>query len=98
MKRKKIELCESGETLKREREIQLLINIIEPDPEYQPDFISDKATFLDVTAQDDNITISRLEYYFKSEIPAPLMMPLWKYVDFIKKKYPRWPEEWPLEN
>lgn len=98
MSNNKIESCDTYETQKREREIQLLINIIEPDPEYQPTFISDEATFLDITAQNDKITKSRLEFYFKGELPAPLHTPLWKFVDLIKTHFSGWPEEWPIEN
>ena len=94
----KLEDAESIETKRREREIQLLINVIEPDPEYQPFFISDLATFLDVTAQSEETTISRLEFYLKGEIPAPLKTPIWKFVDILKAKFPIWPEEWPVEN
>ncbi len=95
---KQIEYAEDFESKKREREIQLLINVIEPDPEYQPFYISDEATFFDVTVQDESLTKSRLEFYLKGELPAPLLTPLWKFVDLIKKRYPEWPEEWPVEN
>ena len=94
----KIENCDAYETQKREREIQLLINVIEPDPEYQPIFISDEATFLDVTGKKKELIESRLEFYLKSELPASLNTPLWKFVDILKIKYSGWPEEWPLEN
>ena len=40
----------------------------------------------------------RLEFYLKSELPASLNIPLWKFVDILKIKYSGWPEEWPLEN
>lgn len=90
--------ADSHETEKRKREVQLLINVIEPDPEYQPIFISDLASFYDVTAQDDNITRSRLEFYLKGELPWSLGTPIWRFVDLIKARYPGWPEEWPAEN
>ena len=47
-----IEFYPTDKVDNRKREIQLLINIVEPDPEYQPSFISDEATFLDITAMD----------------------------------------------
>jgi hypothetical protein len=37
-----IEAAESDEIEKREREVQLIKNIVEPDPEYQALFISDE--------------------------------------------------------
>ena len=90
--------ADSHETERREREVQLLINVIEPDPEYQPIFISDLATFYDVTGQDENVIQSRLEFYLKGNLPASLHTPIWQFVDMIKAQHPGWPEEWPTEN
>ena len=95
---KKIENAESIETEKREREVQLIVNIVEPDPEYQPIFISDEATFLDITGQHEAETMSRLMFYFKGELPAPLKTPIWQFIDIVKMRYPGWPDEWPPEN
>jgi hypothetical protein len=45
---KQIELARSIETEARKREVQLLINISEPDPQYQPLILTDEASILDV--------------------------------------------------
>ncbi len=98
MKNKKIVSAETIEIENREREIKLLINVIEPDPEYQPIFISDEACFLDISGKESKEIESRLEYYLKIKIPLPLTTPLWVFVDELKKQYPEWPEEGPVLN
>ena len=95
---KKLELAKSTETEKRKREIQLIINVIEPDPEYQPLFISDEANLFDLTLYDKSELEEKLRFYFKGNLPAPIETPLWKYVDLIKQRYPEWPNNWPPEN
>lgn len=47
---KKFELAPTHETEAREREVQLLLNIAEPDPEYQPVLLTDEASLLEATA------------------------------------------------
>ena len=44
---KKIKFAETTEIAKRDREVHLILNVVEPDPDYQPVFISDEATFFD---------------------------------------------------
>ena len=95
---KKFELAESTEIEKREREIQLIINVVEPDPEYQPMFISDEATFFDITGQLETEIEEKLRFYFKGELPAPINVPFWQFVDLVKNKYPKRPDNWPPEN
>ena len=92
------ELGETSEVDKRPREIQLLINVVEPDPEYQPSFLSDSATFYDITAQMPEEIEEKLRFYFKGDLPAKLLTPLWQYVDIIKQRYVGWPDEWPPEH
>lgn len=93
-----IEPCPTYEIDQRKREIQLLINIVQPDPEYQPTFISDAASFLDISGLSNIEVESKLEFYFKGELPAPLNTLLWVFVDMVKSKYPSWPEDWPPNN
>lgn len=92
------ELGETAEVDKRPREIQLLINLVEPDPEYQPSFFSDSATLYDITAQMPEDIEAKLRFYFKGDLPAKLHTPLWQYVDIIKRRYVGWPDEWPPEH
>jgi hypothetical protein len=93
-----IEIAESEETGKREREVQLLMNVVEPDPEYQAFFISDEACFYDICGQDEKEIEERLSFYFKGELPAPLKTPIWRFIEIVKQRYPGWPDEWPLEH
>jgi hypothetical protein len=43
---KKVVLAPSSETEARQREVQLLINIAQPDPKYQPFIVTDEASLL----------------------------------------------------
>ena len=95
---KKIELAETTETERRDREVQLVLNVVEPDPEYQPIVVSDEASFFDISGQPEAEIESRLRFYFKGELPAPLTTPIWQFIEVVKTRYPGWPEEWPPEN
>lgn len=95
---KNIEFVESEEIDKREREVQLIINIVEPDPEYQPSFISDEACFYDITGKDEKEIEESLRFYFKGDLPASLSTPVWQFIEQVKLRYPSWPDEWPSEN
>ncbi|MCQ3831155.1 hypothetical protein HXX02_17110 [Microbulbifer elongatus] len=94
----KTEIAESDEIEKREREVQLIMNIVEPDPEYQATFISDEACFYDISGQDEKEIEERLKFYFKGDLPAPLITPVWQFIEIVKRRYPGWPEEWPPEH
>ena len=94
----KIEIAESDETEKRKREVQLVMNIIEPDPEYQSFFVSDDATLYDISGQDEEVIEERLKFYFKGELPAPLKTRVWQFIEIVKQRYPGWPDEWPPEH
>lgn len=95
---KQIELAETEEVEKRYREVQLLLNVVEPDPEYQPMFVSDEATFFDISGHDEKEIESRLKFYFKGELPAPLSTSIWQFIEVVKARYPGWPEHWPPEH
>jgi hypothetical protein len=92
---KRIELAPQVEIGRRPREIQLLINIAEPDPEYQPGLLTDEASLLDAvgTAPDD--IQRRLDAYFGVPLGISLRTPIWQYVDAIKRHFPGWPDDWP---
>jgi hypothetical protein len=91
--RKKITLADQTETEARAREIQLLINIAEPDPEYQPFITTDDASLLDSVGTAPADIQRRLEAYFGEPVTIPLTTPLWRFVDMIRERRPEWPED-----
>ena len=95
---KKIEIAKSDETDQRTREVQLILNVVEPDPEYQATFISDEASFFDICGKDEKGIEENLRFYFKGELPAKLSTPVWQFVDIVKERYPGWPDNWPRET
>jgi hypothetical protein len=82
----------TDETDRRKREVQLLINVIEPDPAYQPFVLTDLASVLDVTGVDEPQIRARLEFYLGEPFPVDLSMPVWQLVDEIKRIRSTWPE------
>jgi hypothetical protein len=80
---KKIVLGEKGE--QRRREIELLVNIIAPDPEYQPWYLADEADLFAVRDQGERILRPRLEGYFGNPLKFE-----------IKKRQPLW--EWSMTS
>lgn len=90
---KRIEFADASEVEDREREIRYIFNIVQPDPEYQPIFLSDEATLLDATSHAEAECRSRLECYFASPFPCNLRQPIWRLVDEIKDRFPGWPDE-----
>lgn len=89
----KLELASTERTEARQREVQLLINIAEPDPEYQPILITDEASLLDCVATEPEEIKRRLVAYFRSDLDLDLREPIWRLVDSIKNLLPGWPEE-----
>lgn len=90
---KAIELAPSTETERRKREVQLLINIAEPDPQYQPFILTDEASLLDGVGTAPEEILRRLTAYFGSELDLDLRIPVWRLVELIKQLRPDWPEE-----
>ncbi|HEY1308033.1 MAG TPA: hypothetical protein VGF24_30985 [Vicinamibacterales bacterium] len=93
MSDKKLELAASVETESRKREVQLLINIVEPDPEYQPFILTDEASLLDAVATAPDAMLRRLVAYFGTELDLDLRLPVWRLVDRIKQLCPEWPDD-----
>jgi hypothetical protein len=84
-------ICFGREGRLRTRELQLLVNIIEPDPLYQPYFLSDEATLFDIGDEGTETIRKRLEAYFGSPLRFRILPGrLWKLVDEIKQLYPGW--------
>jgi hypothetical protein len=94
VKPKHIEIAPQVEIGRRQREIQLLINIAEPDPEYQPGLLTDEASLLDAVGTDADHIQRRLDAYFGLPLGIPLGTPIWRYVDAVKLLRPGWPEDW----
>ena len=90
---KKIEMARSTETEARQREVQLLINIAEPDPEYQPFLLTDEASLLDAVGTQATEIRHRLNVYFGVDLGLDISQPIWRVVDQIKRLRPSWPEE-----
>jgi hypothetical protein len=90
---RKIEVASSTETELRKREVQLLINIAEPDPEYQPFIVTDEATLLDAVAPGPAEVSRRLDAYFGASLGLDLRSPIWRLVDVIKQLRPGWPDD-----
>jgi hypothetical protein len=93
MPEKKVELASSIETEARKREVQLLINVVEPDPEYQPFILSDEASLLDAVLTEPREISIRLKAYFGADLGLDLGTPVWRLVDRIKRLRPGWPDE-----
>ncbi len=80
------------ETELRAREVQLLVNVIEPDPDLQAFLITDEASPLNVSSHSSEIVRSRLEAYLERPLPVSVTTPLWILVDAIKCEVPGWPD------
>ena len=73
------------------REIQLLINILQPDPEFQPLQITDNLRVFDVVTANEKIIRERFENHFEQPFTFELKQPLWKLVEDIRLRMPDWP-------
>lgn len=91
---KKIEIAAQTETECRAREVQILVNIIEPDPEHQPFLLTDEVILFKVSAAAPELIQSRLEFYFWRPIPVPVSTPLWQLVDALKSVFSGWSDDW----
>ena len=88
-----IEIGTDIESKARAREIQILVNIQEPDPEYQPFILTDEATVFEINLDSKDTIKKKYEFYFKSDLDIVFDQPLWKLVDQIKEKIKGWPDE-----
>lgn len=88
-----VEFAPSTETLARGREVQLIINIAEPDPEFQPGVLTDDASLLDAVPTAPAEIARRLDAYFRADLELDFGLPLWRLVDQIKRLRPGWPDD-----
>lgn len=93
-KEKTFELGATENTDARQREVQLLINIAEPDPEYQPFLLTDEASLLEAVATGTDVIRSRLIAYFGDDMQLDLRQPVWQLVDQIRRLRPGWPDDY----
>ena len=90
--KKRIVLAPHVETDRRRREIEVLIAIAEPDPEYQGVLVTDEASLLDAVGASPEEIQERLDAHFGGRLPIPLTTPLWRFVDTVKALRPGWPD------
>lgn len=83
-------LAPQVETNLRRREIDALIAIAEPDPEYQGPLVTDEASLLDAVGASPEEIQDRLDAHFGERLPIPLSTPLWRFVDAVKGLRPGW--------
>lgn len=88
----RVELADTSETDRRKREIQILVNVIQPDPEYQPFLVAGEAGPLDVSPAPVEEIQTRLEAYLGRPLPIPVTASLASLVDAIRAEDPEWPE------
>lgn len=89
----KFEVAPAGETESRRREVQLLINIAEPDLQYQPFILTDEASLLSAVGTEPEEIERRLDVYFGVSLGLDLRSPIWRLVDGIKRLRPGWPDD-----
>jgi len=87
---KKIVLAPTVETERRRSEIDALISIVEPDPEYQGPLVTDEASLLDAVGASPQEIQNRLDAYFGERLSISLSTPLWRFVDALKSLRPTW--------
>lgn len=90
---KKFEVGPSSEAHARQREVQLLINVAQPDPEYQPFIVTDEASILDAVGAAPDDIARRLRAYFGADLELDLRQQIWRMVDRIKRLRPGWPDD-----
>jgi len=83
-------LGDDSETRRRSAEVACLMAVVEPDPAFHPSFVSDLATFYDVSGDDEATIKARLESFLGQPLPAPLTEPIWRFVDAVRSKVPGW--------
>jgi hypothetical protein len=88
--KKRIVLAPQVETDLRRREIDALIAIVEPDPEYQDPLVTDEASLLDAVGASPVESQHRLDAHFGERLPIPLTTPLWRFVDALNALRPGW--------
>ena len=82
----------SEETEARRREVQFVLNIVEPDPAYQPLLVTDAASLLDVVGAGPEEIARRMDAHFGCHVDVDVCLPVWRLVDELKCVRPEWPD------
>lgn len=90
-----VHMCDTTRVDLRAEAIRILINVIQPNPVWQPLFVTDEATLDCITDLDPALVRARLEFYFGIPLPVPVSARLWELVDAMKVIMPTWPESEP---
>jgi hypothetical protein len=80
------------ELFRRSREVSMLINILEPDPEFQPSIFPNEPSVTEVLGKSEEELSKRLEVYFGKELKLSAAQPLYQLLEQIKKVLPDWPD------
>lgn len=85
--------AEDMRVVERSREIQFILNLIEPDPALQPFFLSDKSRPSDIFEREEEFHKLQLAInsYFGRSIPITPDLTFWELVDQIWSRIPDWP-------
>ena len=89
-----MEFAETTTVDKYSREVQIVINLLEPDPEYQPFFISDEANFASISPLDEDEISRRLSQYFGDLGTFTFLERIVDFVLRMKASHPEWPDNW----
>jgi len=81
-----------NEIARRSREVHIVINILEPDPRFQPILLGNDATVFDVSGEMEEDIKKKFELYFGAPFNISLNQPLWMLVERIKQAFPGWPK------
>ena len=82
-----------NEIHRRSREINIIINLLQPDPCFQPIILGNDTTVFDVTHETEEDIKKKFELYFGASFNFPLNQPLWTLIDKIKQAFPGWPDD-----
>ena len=90
MKEKKLTFAPSVEVEARRVDIDALVEILEPDSELRPLFLSDEASAFDITSDSEEELRSRLAAHLGDGVHVALHQPLWRVVDQLNSACPGW--------
>lgn len=85
-------LADTNDVDARAREVQLVMNVIEPDPEFQPMFLSDESHILQCCRVEEDMIATRLRSFFGPSIELKLDGTVVEFIDSIKRQIPDWPD------
>lgn len=89
---KRLEFASDLETRARWAAVVRLLEIVEPDADYRPWFISDEASLFDCTGYEEHEILAALRQEFGAGFLVQIGQPIWKVVDDIRRSFPAWPD------